>query len=180
MIIVLDLNGVLFDVRRLESARVAGRPPDVVLPNRQKAYVRPGCFGFLKSLAGIPCTLVLFTSRLRKNAEPIEGFLGRSLTASIGLYGEDCDRTCEELRRPVKSARVVAGRLGRPLGAKENMVFVDDHPERIDVAMPNAGVAYTIGVSCYDAARDGEDAAAEGLRSALDRLKHLIQNNAWR
>jgi hypothetical protein len=177
MIVVLDLNGVLMDVRRLEAPKVAGRPPDAVLPNRQKAYSRPWCREFLDQLRDLECTPVLFTSRLRRNAVPVEQAIGDDLIPAVRLYGEDCEGTCpDEPWRPLKSAAAVLHRLDG--GGDRQLLFVDDNPDRIDLGLPGGGQAQVLRVATYDAGRDSTFDAQCELFRVLACIKKWVREKS--
>lgn len=166
--VALDLNGLLVDVRRREAPSVVGRAPDAVLPNGQKAYLHPRREAFLAALAGLPgVSIVLYTSRLRRNAEPIEQLLARDIEGVLrierSLYGEQCAPPGPAERfHPRKIARFV-----RP--DTRNVVFVDDHPSRII-----ADGARVVAARSYDAARAAETEPYLG-RALRDLLQVVLR-----
>lgn len=100
-VVVLDLNGILVDVRRREAAAVRGRVPDAVLPNGQKVFLHPHAGDFLRWIFSLKdVDVVTYTSRLRHNADPVEKLLESSTPSAFGpevvfrpvakLHGEDC------------------------------------------------------------------------------------------
>jgi hypothetical protein len=68
MIVVLDINGVIADVRKHEAPTVEHREADVVLPNRQRAYMHPSCSELFEWLSAADLPVVMFTSRVARNA----------------------------------------------------------------------------------------------------------------
>ena len=149
-IVVLDANGVFVDVRRHEAPIVAHRAADAVLPNGQKAYFHPQAVAFLEALRELcelrGASLVLFTSRLRKNAMPIVERMGFDPRGC--LFGEDCGGRVvpDDSVHPMKSAAAVLARLGLPNYRANDLLFVDDHPERVLL-----GAADSLRASTYDA-----------------------------
>ena len=95
-VLVLDINGVLADVRKRRERRPWGRQPDLVLHNGQPVYLRPGVAAFLAAVSRLRAQSVLWTSRRAENARPIEELL--SVVApewrpTNCLHGEDCRYT---------------------------------------------------------------------------------------
>lgn len=140
-IAVLDINGVLADVRkhRCPAPKNGGPvvPPDLVLANGQKVYFRPGWAQIYRVLRRTYPTLVIWTSRTRRNADPIiQAVLAESASAGLPppdliLCGEDCPRMCpKEPWRPMKDVSVVLARLGLRPDTRGDLVIVDDHPLR--------------------------------------------------
>ena len=125
---VIDINGVLGDVKRINQA-VAGRTPDAFLTNAQQLfYWRPGAEHFLQRLKQIPdLRLFLWTSRTKRNAAPIEQMI-RPLKVFDGfLHGEDCAVIRDF--HPVKD--VGALRRKYPDICDTSIVFVDDSPKYV-------------------------------------------------
>lgn len=175
-IIVLDINGVLADVRRREAPPVTDRAPDVVLPNRQKAYLHPNCKTFLEWLAASQqhVGVVMFTSRTCKNAACLEEILSAlcpALRPIAVLHGEDCKgKMCPgESWHPMKSASAVYDACSRNARAPTKMLFVDDHPERINL---DSDGCKTLRVPTYNAltttALDAEKQMKDTMWSIYD------------
>lgn len=172
--VVLDINGVLADVRRKEAPPVTHKRPDVVLPNRQKAYMHPCCGRFLQWLCDSGIPVVLFTSRTSRNAAPLESALSRlcpSFRPVRTLHGEDCgDSHCPGERwRPMKSAAAVVRALGWPAGDAPRLLFVDDHPERIDLRGARA-----VRVETYDAACPSDQRAEQTMKDTMWAVRDAI------
>ena len=174
MIIVLDLNGVLVDVRRYEDPIITKRPPDIVLPNRQKAYLNPFAKEFIDWLTDANVMVVLYTSRTRNNAAPIEHMISHicpQFKPVLMLHQEDCDGM--DGWRPLKSSDVVMNHLGppNPDGIRtEDIVFVDDHPDRIKLSGATA-----IRVNRYDALKTDPEESHCDLRDVMWKLHHIFQ-----
>jgi hypothetical protein len=187
-VVVLDMNGIVADIRRREACAVKNRTPDVVLPNGQKAYLHPRAGDFLRWVAGLEnAVVVTYTSRLRHNAEPVEALL--DLVAAGGnpkrfepvarLYGEDCKpagTNRNDPYHPVKTLDAVLRAVHNVHNVHktalddvqgQNVVFVDDHANRIE--SENARVVHA---GRYDAAiADTENLilkTAQDLRDQLD------------
>lgn len=163
MVVVLDLNGVLVDVRRYEEQAVTRRAPDIVLPNRQKAYLNPCAKEFIDWLTGASVDVVLYTSRTKNNAAPIERAISDMCPCfkpALMLHQEECDGTSGW--RPTKTVEAVLAGLRRPELKAEDVVFVDDHPNSIKL-----GGASAVRVRRYDALRMTPEDAREDLRSAM-------------
>lgn len=129
LVVVVDINGVLGDVRKLRMA-LSGRTPDVFLcQSNQLFYWRPGAREFLERLRAIPdVCLVLWTSRLRKNAAPIEAQLNASRIFTAMLHGEDCFERRDDFH-PVKDVRTLRRYYAEVRGA--TIAFVDNKPEYV-------------------------------------------------
>ena len=167
MLIVLDLNGVLVDVRRYEDPPISDRRPDIVLPNRQKAYFNPFAKEFIDWLTGTNVQIVLYTSRTKSNAAPIERAIFEMcplFKPILLLHQEDCDGM--DGWRPTKSTAVILSRLkeDEKMSASD-VVFVDDHPERIKLS----GASW-VKVSRYDALRTDSNDSHCDLRDAMWKL----------
>ena len=147
VLIVLDINGVLGEVRK---SRVAHKVPDVVLPTRQVFYSRPDV-GFFLWTCSLKGPVALWTSRKQVNAAPIEQYLKDKQKLghdTICLHGEDCPRVINF--RPIKDVSIL--RRKYPQYAKEHVIFVDDSPEKI-ILDSNSQIVkvqtYNAGDSCY-------------------------------
>lgn len=156
-VVVLDINGILADVRRREAANVVGRMPDVILPNGQRAYMHPKMHDFMQALCNLPeVELILYTSRLERNAIALEDMIEKSVENTAKkmpirykLHGEQClPPVSSERFHPRKSIGVVTALLRCE---ERDVLFVDDHPHRIV-----AGNARTLKVEPYDALRSVE------------------------
>lgn len=172
MIIVLDLNGVLVDVRRYEDPVISDRTPDIVLPNRQKAYFNPHAKEFIDWLTDANVRTVLYTSRTRVNAAPIEKAISDmcpTFKAALLLHQEDCDGM--DGWRPIKSSAAILRSL--PKSAAEDIVFVDDHPERIKLL----GASY-VRVNRYDALRADPNDSQCDIRDAMWKLYDIFRKKS--
>jgi hypothetical protein len=222
-VVVLDINGIVADIRRREACAVRDRAPDTVLPNGQKVYLHPRAGDFLRWVSGLRnVDVVTYTSRLKHNAEPVEALLDSIASVPsapphefkfrpvVRLYGENCKPAGtdkEDPFHPVKTLEAVvdavraerAAQLRPPLHAPhsgaevhalrqpdapphalcpwqnlsgKDVVFVDDHPRRIQ-----SGVARVIEAGRYDAS-DGARTAehllktAQEIQSLLDHWKN--------
>lgn len=174
MIIVLDLNGVLVDVRRYEDPIITTREPDIVLPNRQKAYLNPNTKEFIDWLTDADVTVVLYTSRTGVNAAPIEQLISLicpNFKPTLLLHQEDCDGM--DGWRPIKSARVVMKAFGMDPSEASDIVFVDDHPEKIKLFG-----ASCIKVSRYDALKTDSMDSQNNLRYAMWTLSDIFRKKS--
>lgn len=165
-IIVLDINGVLADVRK-RSCRDCAH--DLTIPSGQRVYMRPRLHEFcdaLRMLCGDTSEIVLWTSRKRVNAEPIERLLADEygLRAKAYLHGEDCRHMVGF--HPVKDAATVR-RIMRREGSCR-VVFVDDSPERIRLDRDSTAIR----VRTYDAA--DRDRTWSGLGDVIEMLPAKI------
>lgn len=153
-IIVLDINGVVADVRRREAVAVRGRAPDAVLPNGHKVYLHPRVDRFLKWLSALEhVSVVTYTSRLQRNAEPIESLIGETHIKPIArLYGEDCMPAGTDRNDPFHPIKTIDAVLSRVASQPSDILFVDDHPSRI-----KTGGAAVVQVRTYDAANSGTE-----------------------
>jgi hypothetical protein len=160
------MNGILADVRRKEAPRVVGRDPDAVLPNGQRAYLNPGWQKFMRAMLAIPrVKVVLYTSRLERNSEPVERLLmPEILMVSAMLHGEEClparvpsgvsrDGASRESYHPTKTVDAVVDALGCE---PSSVIFLDDNPQRIMLeGSRRAGRARVVRVDTYDAMSEG-------------------------
>jgi hypothetical protein len=162
-VLVLDLNGILVDVRRKEATPVVDRRPDVILPNGQKAYMHPHCLKFLHAITMLEnVRVVLYTSRLKHNSEPIERLLAPYISkVAITLHGEDCESPGYAVGgvdrfHPIKTSRAVSDALGVgdcPAG-DITMIFLDDNIHRIRLNGPSTMRSIkTLKVGTYDASK---------------------------
>lgn len=195
--LVLDINGIVADIRRREAGAV-NRIPDIVLPNGHKVYLHPHAGKFLQwasDLGGVK--VITYTSRLKHNAEPVETLLdyyrnehgGKAHNPIARLYGEDCKPAGthrEDPYHPVKTVGAVVraislladdpkirpvlhaphhpeiplhalhhpevplhskGLLHHQIVDERDIIFVDDHPKRIE-----SGRARVVEAGRYDAA----------------------------
>jgi len=175
-VVVLDLNGILADVRRKEAPRVDGRDPDVVLPNGQKAYMNPGWRRFVRFVLSIPrVRVVLYTSRLRKNSEPVERLMQPEiLMVSAILHGEQClPPSGFERFHPIKSAAAVVREVGC---LPSDLIFMDDNPHRIDLGADGGRDIRVIKIRTYDAR--AERTLPDNLDDAIAQLRELVACDA--
>ena len=177
--VVLDLNGVLADVRKKDSPAVMHRQPDVVLLNGQKVYVHPHAEEFLSWVSNIMgVRVVTYTSRLERNAVPVEQFIGSRMSAAgytafvpdVRLYQADCSMVTQHNgeTRPLKLMSTVRDK-GQSHG---RVIFVDDHPERI-VMRP--GEAMIVNTRTFNAAE--EAATLDNLEQAASAISAILNIN---
>lgn len=134
LIIVLDINGVLADVRKKCDPAPGDVPVDLVIPSGQKVYLRPHLdelFNFLGNMkASHPgLRIAMWTSRKAVNAEPIEERIRKDheFVPEVYMHGEDCKEY--QGFHPLKDSRILRSRMH--LGGRDRVVFIDDSPERI-------------------------------------------------
>lgn len=138
-VIVLDMNGVLLDIRKRHESGIPRRKVDIFLPNGQRVYMRPGAKDVFEKIArNVPnARIVIYTSRLAKNAKYIEDFLQPELGrwVCVLLHGEDCLKpqwsdNRHESFKPRKTTQRVISALNYTC-QESDLVFVDDHPNHI-------------------------------------------------
>lgn len=174
MIIVLDLNGVLVDVRRYDDPPVTARDPDIILPNRQKAYLNPCAKEFIDWLTDADVTVVLYTSRTKANASPIEQSIFAmcpNFKPALLLHQEDCDGM--DGWRPIKSSRVVLKAFRMDQSESSDIVFVDDHPEKIKLFG-----SHCVKVNRYDALKTDAEESQNNLREAMWALSDIFRKKS--
>ena len=173
LVVVVDINGVLGDVRKLRSA-VAGRTPDAFLcSSNQVFYWRPGAHEFLKRIKAIPeVCLVLWTSRLRKNAAPIEAQIrdlpGMQFHAM--LHGEDCHARDRSGFHPIKDVRTLR-RYYAEVGSAI-IAFVDDKPQFVATDVGS----FVLSCATYDASAAATE--KEDSIRVFDRLASELEDVA--
>jgi hypothetical protein len=124
VVVVLDINGVLGEVAK-KDANAGG----VLLPSRQRFFMNTATPYFLENLISHGYLLVLWTSRLSKNAKPIEDLPQIKNTPFVlKLHGENCKRRVKY--HPVKSVSNLREKLPSNLQDAE-IIFVDDSPEYV-------------------------------------------------
>lgn len=170
--VVLDINGVLADVRKKYEKTPVRRPCDLIIPSGQKVYIRPGIerlFNFLNNM-NESVKVVVWTSRKRVNADPILMRLAAAeydLRPMLYLSGEDCP-SCYDYH-PVKEAHIVRQRLR--LDPSSRIVFLDDNPDylRLD------SCSTVLPVKTYKAEEtlDGEDVPLRVACSLYSMIKTL-------
>jgi len=161
-IVVVDINGVLGDVCRFP---VQGRKADVMLANGQYFYMRPGAVKFIDGLIDLVglSRIIVWTSRVRRNAMPIERLFEEELALHFQhtLHGEDCAEYVGY--HPIKNVEVIR----KCIGAKNaHIVFVDNHPDFVKVD-DNSTVLHTM---TYDANAMWEDI------EELDRTLKIVES----
>jgi hypothetical protein len=173
-VVVLDINGILADIRRREAPLVTDKDPDAILPNGQKAYMHPLCHQFLHSLLDLPnVTVVLYTSRLKHNSEPVERLLEPEIRkVAAVLHGEDClgpdlNAPGTEKYHPRKTSTAVTSAAKC---REEDIIFVDDNPHRI---VTERKAARAIKAGTFDARRPRE--TQEHLASVWWSLTDMLQ-----
>lgn len=168
VLIVLDINGVLGDVRKRTAITVRHRSPDVILPTRQPFYLRPNAPHFIAK-CNVLGAVALWTSRKEVNAAPIEKYLEvhDCITSdTIRMHGEDCGLVVDF--HPIKDACVL--RLKYPQYKNEHIIFVDDSPDNI---MLDAN-SEIIPVRTYNAAR--EKRVDYELLDVYRKIERIIKN----
>lgn len=162
MIVVLDINGVIADIRKRGARKPDDRQPDVMLPSGQPVYFRPGVEDFLRSLKR--WQVVLWTSRRAVNAKPVEDALRREYRFVPGAYmhGEDCGQY--QGYHPVKDAS--AARMCIHAPAQEPVMFVDDNPQYV-----TGNDSYIVQVPTYDTTSRSEPEDGNVLQAAFQHLK---------
>ena len=151
-ILVLDINGVLADVRKIGTDGPKNRGPDAITQqSQQQVYLRPGLRDFISGLSRKDMQIVLWTSRLSRNSWAIEYELRkRGLRPHKTLHGEDCIHKQDVY--PVKDIDTVRKACGVP--SNTTVVFCDDHPDRVI-----GGIC--IPVATYDAMTDENETDTE-------------------
>ena len=165
MLVVVDINGVLGQVTK---GRVPKTGTCARLPSGQKFYMNPEAPEFLDTLrrAGIP--LVMWTSRLRKNAEPIEElpeFASRARYFMDMMHGEDCARVCGDFH-PHKRASILRRRLAGQID-NVRLYFVDDSPDYIELD----GKSEVVKCPTYEA---GGPSSLKEIAAMLQQMNHHI------
>ena len=138
--------------------------------------MNPHAKEFVDWLAGADdVSVVLYTSRTKNNAAPIERAISNmcpSFKPALLLHQEDCDGM--DGWRPIKSTAVILKHLGRSLGiGAADIVFVDDHPERIKLSG-----ASSVKVSRYDALRADPNDSQCDLRDAMWDLYEIFRKKS--
>ena len=133
VVVVLDINGVLGEVTKRRADK---RKDYIMLPSGQKFYENPSAITFLSWLKYSGRPVALWTSRLLKNAAPIEALeLLADFPFVVKLHGEDCTETRNF--HPIKKASVLRKKL--PLDMqKAKLMFVDDSPEYVEIDQNSA------------------------------------------
>jgi hypothetical protein len=191
--IVLDINGVLADVRKKSQPAVPqgrySREDQFVMPNTQRVFLRPGALDFLAEVtggmaqAGGGVVAGVWTSRLRKNAVPIlqwlEGLMRTrharcAFQFSFLLSGEDCmevRRGGEFASNPykptlIKPVSTLRARL-EPAGIllpRANLLFLDDHPAQLEMDY----YSWYVGCDTFDALYAARD-TRPGIEHMISR-----------
>lgn len=171
--IVLDINGVLANVRKKSDGAPDGVEHDLVIPSGQRVYMRPHLLEFCNYLHNITrdnpgIKVVMWTSRKRVNAEPIERYLSDKyrLDPFLYLHGEDCEQLSGF--HPVKDSEILKRKMRYNAG---HVVFVDDAPERIKLDCHSE----TLGVNSYDAAKPDSGGGLINVICALARLVERVR-----
>jgi len=167
-VVVLDINGVLADVRKKHAARPACRHFDLMLPSGQPVYFRPGIETLATYLTNnFRERTVLWTSRKAENAFPIENelYYRYGFRFARYLHGEDC--ACVVHYHPLKDANTLF-RIMNLSPQKDVVVFVDDHVDRIDAGsrqrqQQKQNNVVLVPIETYDAKVDEEEYTAKQL-----------------
>lgn len=181
-VVVLDLNGVIADIRRREAAPVSENP-DVILPNGQKAYFHPSSIPFLMMLLGWRSKIqtVFYTSRTAHNAKPVEDYVEKNIgkhlfSFIITLHGEDCLPPVPsaggiERFHPIKTVNAVISRCP----TAKRVIFMDDHPNRIQTSQSSMATCMEIvfiRVGQFDASKS--DDTKGYLKQAAETLLDVL------
>lgn len=167
VLIVLDINGVLGDVRKPRDMVVRHRAPDVFLPNRQPFYLRKNAGWFMQQCYHF-AHVALWTSRTRHNAWPIEDYFvncGFLHSSTLCMHGEDCRSSVNF--RPIKEAAIL--RQKYPQFAREHIVFVDDSPQKIELD----GNSEIVEVHTFNALKEG--VFDYELFDASSKIEHIVK-----
>jgi hypothetical protein len=149
-LIVVDINGVLADVRKTAHT-IKNERGDFYLPNGQQVFINPFCKGLI-DLISMHADYIIYTSRLRKNAEPILSYIFAiwpNLHHPIGLItGEDCPiRKDDDNNRPIKTIHPLLKYTRQPFNYT-NFIFIDDNIQYISCENSHKIQTYT-----YDAGK---------------------------
>ena len=129
VVVVVDINGVLGEVTKKRTSTDRGF---IYLPSGQRFYLNTSAEYFLRSLYSRGLPLVLWTSRLRKNAKPIEDLPPiKDIPFVTMLHGEDCSHTKNGGYHPVKKVAYLRERLPEHLKDAE-IILIDDSPRYIE------------------------------------------------
>jgi hypothetical protein len=172
--IVLDINGVLADVRKMRAPPVSSSLQcDLVIPSGQKVYMRPDIDLLFKFFYAYRdrMQIVLWTSRKKVNAKPIENLLREryGFEPSLYLHGEDCKDHFGY--HPGKNSSIV--RREMRLKNTDQIIFVDDSPERI-IADANTRIVKMKTFCCSYATSEGEDRLE--LAKVASSIHRIINN----
>lgn len=167
VLVVIDINGVLGEVtkKKIESRETA----DAILPSGQRFYLNPYSKWFLDTLMDNlgASSLILWTSRLRKNARPIEQIAPMCYTHFVTmLHGEDCVQNKDVGYHPVKQVSVLRDRLP-PWLKDETIIFVDDSPKYVETDIKS----FVLGCESYSAKDDNH----WNLEEIISRFHQLSQ-----
>lgn len=168
VLLVLDINGVLGDVRKRSAPTVRHRVPDLTLPNGQPFYLRPSARYFMERCHSLG-TVALWTARKEINARPIENYLeelGCLRPHDVRMHGEDCGLIVNF--HPIKD--VCALRLKYPQFKDEYVIFVDDSPENI-MADPHSSL---FPVHTYTAMKDTTLTGNDELLKVLRKIERIV------
>lgn len=173
VVVVLDINGVLADVRKKSAAKPKGIQADLHIPSGQSVYMRAHLKEFsnyVRNLvARVPnMKVVMWTSRKADNALAIEEYLRdvHGLEPEFYMHGEDCRERSGF--QPIKDVRILRRRLGSVDGYNCHVVFVDDSPEYIKLDDDSEAVS----VVPYDVV-DGERGC--GIIGVVTDLHHTLK-----
>ena len=151
--VVLDLNGILCEcvgrsslakgVKTYDAKDNNFSPECPTIVGTKAVYVRPGLRDFLLELTQITSRVVVWSSMLKRNAEPVVEFLFHGLKRPFDIFGQEQCRRIETsrgkfLRHPMNSQKhvylkVLADQLfSDPSNGftKDNTLLIDDSPEK--------------------------------------------------
>jgi hypothetical protein len=147
-VVVLDINGVLADVRKKAHPAIpAGlyAASDVfIIPNGQHVYLRPGIVEFLRSVIGLirqkGGMVGIWTSRMQRNADPIVDWILSRVNADRNtaplqfdfcLTGESCTSRPDPLGGPrpllIKNVARLRTLLTYWVDRHAGVLFLDDN-----------------------------------------------------
>ena len=130
-VVVIDINGVLGEVTKKKCTYSTDRGY-IMLPSGQRFYLNTAAEYFLNALYSNGYPLVLWTSRLRKNARPIETLPPiKNIPFITMLHGEDCSQDKYNGYHPIKKVSHLRERLPQELRDAE-IVFIDDSPKYVE------------------------------------------------
>jgi hypothetical protein len=156
---VFDLNGVLVDVRKKEQEQ-PDKDPIIILRSGQKIYERPYLYKLVDRIKWLKRRMdirfVIYTSRLSRNAIPIEDYIKHKygLESDMSFYGEDC--IPQNRIEMMKDMDMLLGRLGTEHNGRKVWIY-DDHPEKYKNNNNKKSKVEFIKVTTYDAMCDDRD-----------------------
>lgn len=149
-VVVLDINGVLANVRKRYSTPVPSgvfsKKEIYQMPNGQMVYLRPGALDFIRAIRSVDVFLIIWTSRLYKNALPVVQWLNscfqHNFETTLGICdammtGEDCLQIERSEREGgpllIKSIKSVRHKFQISISSLMHVFFVDDEPNNLSL-----------------------------------------------